>query len=81
MRLMEVGTKQLGQDKKEEAYDLFSKAYQLYSLFWGLNMGLVKTDEIKKIDDEALNKHDTEKKGVVAKLGILVRKIIDCCIE
>jgi hypothetical protein len=33
-RLMEVGTKQLGIGKKEEAYDLFEKAYNLYSLFW-----------------------------------------------
>ena len=81
MRLMEVGTKQLGMGKKEEAYDLFNKAYNLYSLFWGLNMKLIKTGDIKKIDDSALNKHDKEKKGFMGKLGELVRKVIDCCIE
>jgi len=81
MRLMEVGTKQLGMDKKKEAYDLFDKAYNLYSLFWGLNMKLIKTDGIKKIDDNALNKHDKEKKGFMGKLGELVKKVIDCCIE
>ena len=81
MRLMEVGTKQLGMGKKDEAYDLFGKAYNLYSLFWGLNMKLIKTDDIKKIDDSALNKHDKEKKGFMGKLGELVRKVIDCCIE
>jgi len=81
MRLMEVGTKQLGMGKKEEAYDLFEKAYNLYSLFWGVNMGLVDTAQIKKIDDQAINKHDKEKKGFMGKLGELVRKIIDCCIE
>jgi len=81
MRLMEVGTKQLGMGKKEEAYDLFEKAYNLYSLFWGLNMNLIKTDDIKKIDEGALNKHDKEKKGFLGKLGELVRKAIDCCIE
>ena len=81
MRLMEVGTKQLGIGKKEEAYDLFGKAYNLYSLFWGLNMKLIKTDDIKKIDDQALNKHDQEKKGFMGKLGLLVKKAIDCCIE
>src|SRR5574344_1886003 len=32
-RLMEVGTKQLSQGKKEDAYELFDKAYKLYSLF------------------------------------------------
>jgi hypothetical protein len=81
MRLMEVGTKQLGMGKKEEAYDLFEKAYNLYSLFWGVNMGLVDTTQIKKIDDNAINKHDKEKKGFMGKLGDLVKKIIDCCIE
>jgi hypothetical protein len=80
-RLMEVGTKQLGMGKKDEAYDLFGKAYNLYSLFWGLNMKLLNVGDIKKIDDEALNKTDTEKKGFMGKLGALVKKAIDCCIE
>jgi hypothetical protein len=81
MRLMEVGTKQLGQGKKEEAYDLFKKAYNLYSLFWGLNMKLLNVNDVKKIDNNAVNKHDKEKKGFVDKLGDLVRRAIDCCIE
>jgi len=81
MRLIEVGTKQLGQGKKEEAYDLFEKAYNLYSLFWGLNMKLLNVGDIKKIDDGAINKHDKEKKGFIGKLGDLVRRAIDCCIE
>lgn len=81
MRLMEVGTKQLGMDKKEEAYELFEKAYNLYSLFWGLNMKLLNVGDIKKIDDEALDKKDIEKKGFMGKLGALVKKAIDCCIE
>ena len=88
MRLMEVGTKQLGAGKKEEAYDFFDKAYELYSLFWGLNMKLLNVGDIKKIDDNALNKHDKEKKvlpavkqGFMGKLKELVKKAIDCCIE
>ena len=81
MRLMEVGTKQLGMDKKDEAYDLFGKAYNLYSLFWGLNMKLIDPGEIKKIDDEALNKNDKEKSGFMGKLGVMVKKAIDCCLE
>ncbi|MFA5359931.1 MAG: hypothetical protein WC349_03160 [Patescibacteria group bacterium] len=81
MRLMEVGTKQLGVGKKDEAYNLFDKAFNLYSLFWGLNMKLLNTGDIKKIDDGVINKHDTEKKGLMGKLGELVKKAIDCCIE
>ena len=80
-RLMEVGTKQLNMGKKDEAYDMFGKAYNLYSLFWGLNMKLLNVGDIKKIDDNALNKHDEEKKGFMGKLGSLVKKAIDCCIE
>ena len=41
MRLMEVGKKQLSMNHKEQAYDLFGKAFDLYSLFWALNMKLV----------------------------------------
>jgi hypothetical protein len=81
MRLMEVGTKQLGMDRKNEAYDLFDKAYNLYSLFWGLNMKLLNVGDIKKIDDKAINKNDARKKGFMGKLGELVKKAIDCCIE
>ena len=81
MRLMEVGTKQLNMGNKKDAQDLFEKSYNLYSLFWGLNMKLIKTDDIKKIDDQALNKHDEKKTGFMGKLGDLVKKVIDCCIE
>lgn len=81
MRLMEVGTKQLGIGRKKEAYDLFGKAYDLYSLFWGLNMKLLNVGDIKKLGENALNKSDKEKKGFMGKLGELVKKAIDCCIE
>lgn len=46
-RLMEYGTKHLGRGDMELAEDMFEKAYGLYSLFWGLNMGLIKPEEIK----------------------------------
>jgi hypothetical protein len=105
MRLMEVGTKQHKMGNKEEANDLFQKAYDLYSLFWAVNMKIIKTGDIKKIDDDAINRHDHEKNfssgkkeitsnkalinpgkaeprsGFMGKLGELVRKAIDCCIE
>ena len=109
MRLMEVGTKQQGMGRKEKAQALFQKAYDLYSLFWGINMKVINTTDIKKIDEEALNRHDDaktksmgssqaqvndpsvasavktadipERSGFMGKLGELVRKAIDCCIE
>ncbi len=81
MRLIEVGTKYLKDGKKKEAEDLFSKAYNLYSLFWGLNLKLVDISDVKKIDNQQLNVHDAKKTGFLGKLGEIVKKIIDCCKE
>jgi hypothetical protein len=81
MRLIEVGTKYLHNGNKKEAQDLFSKAYDLYSLFWGINLKIVDMGDVKKIDDNQLNVHDTEKKGVFGKLGEVVKRVVNCCIE
>ena len=108
MRLMEVGTKQQGMGRKEKAHELFQKAYDLYSLFWGINMKVINTRDIKEIDAEMMNKHEQQKKefnnassdnkqntslasekntnksggnSFMGKLGELVRKAVDCCIE
>lgn len=81
MRLFEVGTKQQSVGKKEDAYDLFRKSYNLYSLFWGINLNVINVGDVKKIDEQAVNKHDQEKSGFMGKLGGLVKKAIDCCIE
>lgn len=48
MRLMEVGTKALGAGNAKDAYDLFNKAYDLYSLFWGINMNLIDLTGVKQ---------------------------------
>jgi hypothetical protein len=81
MRLMEVGTKELGRGNKKEASDYFEKAYNLYSLFWGLNLNVIDTGKIEKISESQMDKKDETKKGVFAKLGVMVKKAIDCCIE
>jgi hypothetical protein len=81
MRLMEVGTKQLSLNNKTEAYDFFQKAYDLYALFWGLNMKIIDIGDVKQIDEDAVNKEDKQKKGLFGALGKLVQKVIDCCIE
>lgn len=85
MRLMEVGTKELDKGNREKAEGLFAKAYNLYSLFWGINLKVIKTDQVKRVDGEIslLNEKD-EKAGSVSvfdKLGTLVQKAIDCCKE
>lgn len=49
MRIKEVGDKANAQGKKEETIDLYAKAYDLYSLFWGINMGLIDLTGTKKV--------------------------------
>lgn len=74
MRLMEVGTKALGAGNKEDAYAMFEKSYDLYSLFWGLNMHLIDLGGVreqipefyeavivKKDDEKPTNKKDEKK--------------------
>lgn len=53
MRLMEVGTKQQSLNHPEEAYRLFNQAYELYCLFWGLNMNMLNVDDVKWIEDKS----------------------------
>lgn len=78
MRLMEVGTKQQTLGKDEEAYKMFNSAYDLYCMFWGLNMGMIETqnlkwiepeiEEVKKISvkaNEVLNKTEIKEEKVV----------------
>ncbi len=88
MRFMEVGTKALTKGDKEDAADLFQKSYQLYSLFWGLNLGLVTDKDIKHQDNKEIAFISEDKKpekkessSIFAKLGEVVQKAIDCCKE
>lgn len=81
MRLMEVGTKALTRDNKKDAEDLFKKSYQLYSLFWGLNLKLIDMGEVKKIEENKIDNKDKEKKGILDKLGSVVQYVINCCKE
>lgn len=88
MRLMEVGTKYLTKGDKKNAADLFKKSYHLYSLFWGLNLGVVGVSDVKKSDEEKIDFLTDEKKpkvkksaSIFEKLGELVKKAVDCCRE
>lgn len=85
MRLIEVGTKELKNGDKKKAQDLFEKAYKLYSLFWGINLGVVKMDNVKRSDEKVSFIDEKSQKKfssfVFDKLGEIVQKIIDCCRE
>jgi len=90
MRFMEVGTKAMTKGDRKEAKQMFDNSYHLYSLFWGLNLGVVNTDDIKqdKQIDEKVDfiSEDEEPKiqasaSIFDKLGEFVKKALDCCKE
>jgi len=70
MRLLEVGTKYRSEGKREEAQELFERAYKLYSIFWAMKLRLV--DVSKKTGEE---------KTFFGKVEDIVTKLIDCCKE
>lgn len=83
MRVMEVGTKELKKGNKKEADNLFRKSYQLYTLFWALNLSSnnkVKTDnkKINFLSEDGIEKGST---SIFSKFTAVVQKALDCCIE
>ena len=82
MRVMEVGTKALKKGEKEKAYALFKKSYDLYNLFWGLNLGMVKKGEMQKTEiDKKEQLVELTKNDFFGKISNAVGKILDCCKE
>lgn len=97
MRLMEVGTKQQSMGRKDEAYQLFNQAYELYCLFWGLNMNLVnidgakwQEDSLEKVQEKVeqikaavtpVTEETASDNSMFGKLKSVIRKAVDCCIE
>ncbi|MCR5506431.1 MAG: hypothetical protein K6F04_01120 [bacterium] len=59
-RLMEVGTKQQSMGNTKEAYDLFDKAYELYCLFWGLNMNAINLKDVEWAKDAGVDIKEIE---------------------
>jgi len=86
MRLMEVGTKEQKKGNKKEAWDLFKKAFHLYSLFWAINLKVVNMDDIP-MDDSNINfVGDKEVKldgasSPFDKFANIFKKAVDCCKE
>lgn len=60
MRLFEVGTKALAAGNKKDAYDLFDRSYNLYCIFWGLNMGMINGTDVKWVKSKNLPQEKEE---------------------
>src|SRR3989338_8519387 len=70
MRLTEVGTKELAKNNKKEANMFFESAFNLYSLFFAINMKMVDVEKLENIKDN--------KNGIMQKFSSIIKKIIDC---
>ena len=95
MRLYEVGTKAMGAGNKKDAYKMFEKAYELYSLFWGLNMNMIDLAGVKQMEpkfyesvmdaepkkEKEVKKQMSESKSTVRRLGDWIKNAVNCCIE
>lgn len=82
MRLFEVGTKAQTKGDKKGAVEFFKKAYNLYNLFWGINLGMVKSDDKKSLVVDQKEEPIEYKKGdFLGKLSGTIGKILDCCRE
>ena len=71
MRLIEVGSRLQADNKKDEAKDIFDKAYKIYSLFWALRLKLIDTAGLKEI---AANEKPWTTQDIM-------NKLVNCCDE
>jgi hypothetical protein len=83
MRIMEVGTKAQTKGETDEAYDLFKKSYDLYNLFWAINLGMTDKNELKQLDkiDKKEGSIEYEKNDFMGKISSVIGKVLDCCRE
>jgi len=86
MRVMEVGTKYQTKGDTKTAYDLFKKSYDLYNLFWAINLGMtdaktISKSEIQKGESNNETPMAISDKSMLSKLSGTIGKILDCCRE
>jgi len=72
MRLVEVGTKELSKGNKKEASCFFKQAFDLYSLFFALNLKLVPAKKLESPQKTT---------GMMEKFSNAVKSLVDCCKE
>lgn len=71
MRLVEVGTKELNSKGVNSSWSFFKSAFDLYSLFWAVNLKMVSSEKVvEKNSGNFFNKFSS-----------VVKKVLDCCKE
>jgi len=81
MRLFEVGTKYQTKGETTKAYDMFKKSFDLYNLFWALNLGMVSDVGATLADAREEKSLPLKKSDIFGKINGVIGKILDCCRE
>jgi len=86
MRLFEVGTKAQTKGDNPLAHNLFKKSFDLYNLFWAINLGMDLPPALSREGSgKGFDKKDTpltyKKSDFMGKISGVLGKIIDCCRE
>jgi len=81
MRVMEVGTKYQTKGDTKTAYDLFKKSYDLYNLFWAINLGMDKSVGVSLADTKIEKPVSLKKSDFLGNISNTIGKILDCCRE
>ena len=74
MRLYEVGSKELSTKGMREAEQYFQASFDLWSLFFAINLKIV---EFKELNQKSFSE-ESQKMG---KFSQIIKKIVDCCKE
>ncbi len=80
MRSIEVGTKYLAHEQREEAERMFETAYKIYAMFWAMKMNLVDINELESIVDEDMEK-DENGNPKRWTFEDVINRLVDCCHE
>ncbi len=75
MRLMEVGTKELAKGRQKEANALFTCSFDLWSLFFAINLKMVSTEKLQYSEE---SKKEEKRMN---RFTAIIKKLVDCCKE
>ncbi|KXB07011.1 hypothetical protein AKJ51_02225 [candidate division MSBL1 archaeon SCGC-AAA382A20] len=78
MRVIETANK-IYEEESGKAENLYNLAFDLYSMFWGINLGL---EDEEDLETETLERGmEEESSGWLENTKEIVKKVIDCCVE
>lgn len=74
MRLYEVGCKDLSKNDLREANQCFKAGFDLWSLFFAINLKMI---EMKQLSKNSVSEEDKK----ISRFSAIIKKIVDCCKE